>query len=646
MRSSSGPSVVDDTEGGQRSQVGAGAADATAPTPRVDRAGRGNRAVQRPRTSDRWWFTLLVAIVYLVVSFLANFDVWVHGITHTVQAGGGDVNEQIWFLAQTPWALVHGHNPFFNNFLNAPNGINLLDNTTMPLLGMLGAPITFLLGPIATWNILLNVALATSALTFYLMARRFVRWRPAAFVAGLVYGFSPFAVAQGAVHLFLVVGALPPLVILFLDRFFRTRSDPPWLTGLVVGGCFVAEFYISSEVFVSMVVLTVIAGAVAGAWWVFRGPGIDVARLAKMGVIAVAVIAVGGGLGAWLALTGPEHVHGPEQPAVAIAGLSSDPVGIVVPTLFERIAFGPTTLGDSLVAQRGADWSIVQPAPWEGGAYVGVPLLVILVVGTIVLWRRRFVRFVAFMAVAGMVLSMGSVLHVDGHLTGVPLPFTVLAHLPLLDSSIASRYVAFFWLFAALLLAMILDAFYLRMVAEDRPSDRFRATLNTSILVCCGLLLLIPAWPYESGPANVPAWFTTQGHSIPVGTTVVVYPFASSVDSSAMLWQAMADMRFRMPGGYAIFPTSEGTATFDSTPSVLAGALGECTSGGGPQHWPQLSPSTIRSELRSWNASMVAVASSARGAACATHLFEGALGAPRRTGGVRLWSYPVPGDRR
>ena len=150
---------------------------------------------------------------------------------------------------------------------------------------------------------------------------------------------------------------------------------------LVVGGCFVAEFYISSEVFVSMVVLTVIAGAVAGAWWVFRGPGIEVARLARMGVIAVAVIAVGGGLGAWLALAGPEHVHGPEQPAVAIAGLSIDPVGIVVPTLFERVTFGHTALGDSLVAQRGADWSIVQPAPWEGGSYVGVPLLVVLVVG-------------------------------------------------------------------------------------------------------------------------------------------------------------------------------------------------------------------------------------------------------------------------
>ena len=90
----------------------------------------------RPRASDGWWFTALVAIVYLLVSLLANFDAWAHGITHTVQAGGGDVPEEIWFLAQTPWVLVHGHNPFANSFLNAPIGVNLMDNTTMPLLGV------------------------------------------------------------------------------------------------------------------------------------------------------------------------------------------------------------------------------------------------------------------------------------------------------------------------------------------------------------------------------------------------------------------------------------------------------------------------------------------------------------------------------
>jgi hypothetical protein len=637
VKTAPGSSVVDDLEGVTPSEE-AGAPTPAAPVVRP----RREMHLHRPHASDRWWFTALVAVIYLLVSVLANYNVWTHGVTHTVQAGGGDVDEQIWFLAQTPWALVHGGNPFFNNFLNAPTGINLMDNTTMPLLGLVGAPITFLLGPIATWNILLNLALASSAFTFYLMARRFVHWRPAAFVGGLLYGFSPFIASEGVGHLFLVVGTIPPLVILFLDRFFRTRSDPPWLTGLLVGGCFVAEFYISSEVFVSMVVLTVVAAAVGAVWWVFRRPRVEVARLAKMGGCVLAVIAIGSGVGAWLALTGPQHVHGPEQPAVVLAGLSSDPVGLVVPTLFEHFTFNHAGLGDSLVAQRDAQWNIVEGAPWENGSYVGVLLLAILLVGTIALWRRPLVRFVAVMAAAGMVLSMGSELHVDGHLTGVPLPFRLLQHLPLLNSSIASRYAALFWLFGALLLAIIIDAAYVRAVAHGRPGDRVRATLIAGVLACGALVLLVPAWPYPSGPANVPTWFTTGARSIPVGTTVAVYPLASPADASAMLWQAMADMTFKMPGGYAIFPTKQGTATFFSAPSLTGNVLMDCAGGGEPQ----LSPSAIRSDLRQWKASVVAVAISAPGSACATRLFDSALGQSRSSGGVRLWSTsPARGGR-
>src|SRR5271166_4624423 len=76
---------------------------------------------QRSRFSDTWVFTVLVAIVYLALSVLVNYQAWAHGITHTVQtAGGSDVPEEIWFLAQTPWSVIHGHSLFANTYLNAP----------------------------------------------------------------------------------------------------------------------------------------------------------------------------------------------------------------------------------------------------------------------------------------------------------------------------------------------------------------------------------------------------------------------------------------------------------------------------------------------------------------------------------------------
>ena len=591
-------------------------------------------APPRARRSDGGWFTLAVAIAYLGVSLFANAGTWLHGITHTVQLGGADVPEEIWFLAQTPWALLHGHNPLANNFLNAPSGINLMDNTTMPLLGALGTPITLLFGPVATFNIMVNLALASSAMTFYLMARRFVRWRPAAFVGGLLYGFSPFVAAEGGAHLFLIVGFLPPLVVLFLDRFFRTKSDPPWLTGILVGGCFVAQLYISAEVFASMAVMAAIAAVLWIIYWLLRRPAVDVSQLVRMGACALGVFVLGSGFGVWTALDGPEHITGPAQSPTVIAGLSSDPVGFIVPTEVQRFTFGHATLGDSLVAERDANWRITTDAPNENGSYVGIPLMIILIIGTIALRRRRLVQFVALMAVAGMVLSMGSYLHIDGHRTRIPLPFDVLAHLPLFNSGAASRYVQFFWLFAALLLALFVDEVYARLVGRGQLGDRFRATAASTFLVVFALIPLLPVWPYGSGASVVPSWFTGAARSVPVGTTVVVYPLASPVDASAMLWQAMAHDTFKMPGGYAVFRSADGTATFDSDPSLVQQVLAECSGGGEPQ----LAPSTIRAELRSWNASLAAVVVSAPGSDCATRIFDSAYGPHRTTGGVRLWS--------
>jgi hypothetical protein len=592
------------------------------------------RATARAHASDRWWFTVVVVVAYLALSLVANAGAWAHGVTHTIQtAGRADMPEEIWYLAQTPWALIHGHNPLANSSLNAPTGVNLMDNTTMPLVGALGTPITLLFGPVATFNIMLNLALASSALTFYLMARRFIRWRPAAFVGGLLYGFSPFVAAQGSAHLFLVVGFIPPLVILFLDRFFRAKSDPPWLTGILVGGCFVAQLYISVEVFASMAVMAVIGAVIWGIFWLLRRPHVDVRRLTRMGACAIAVFALGGGFGIWTALDGAQHINGPAQSATAIAGLSTDPAGFFVPSDVQRFTFGQAPLGDSLVAQRDTDWRIVVDAPSENGSYVGIPLVIILVVGTILLRRKRLVQFAAVMAAAAMLLSMGSSLHIDGHRTGIPLPFDVLAHLPLFDSGAAARYVALFWLFAGLLLVLFLDELYARVDGWDQPGDRLQATVACALVGLCALIPLIPAWPYASGPADVPSWFTTAARSLPNGTTVVVYPFASPVDSSAMLWQASAHNTFRMPGGYAVFRSADGTATFNSAPSLVQMALAECLGGG----QAYLAPATVRREFRSWNASLAAVAISAQGSTCATELFDSAYGPHRTTGGVRLW---------
>jgi len=362
---------------------------------------------------------------------------------------------------------------------------------------------------------------------------------------------------------------------------------------------------------------------------------LDGRRLAKMVLCAAIVVGAGTGYGAWMAVAGPEHITGPAQPAAAIAGETVDPLGLVVPTLDQRFTFGHAALGDSLVAARDSNWHIVFESPLENGSYVGAPLLVALIVGGIVLRRKRIVLFCAAMGAIALVMSMGSYLHVDGHRTGVPLPFIVIAHLPLLNSSIASRWVTYFWLFAALLLALIIDAVYRSAVAANRLG-RAGGVAVSAVVAASVLIPLVPAWPYSAAPANVPTWFTTAAPSVPAGSTAVIYPWATAADDSAMLWQAMADMTFRMPGGFAVIPGPTGASSFSAQASPLQGALAGCTAGASST--PSLPPGAVRTQLRTWHTRIVVVVPTSPGAACARALFAGALGPPQRAGGVVVWS--------
>ena len=465
------------------------------------------------------------------------------------------------------------------------------------------------------------------------MARRFVTWWPAAFVGGLAYGFSPFTAATANAHLFLLFQAIPPLVIYFVDRFLRSSTPRPLWSGVAIGLCFVAQFYISSEAFASLAVMTGCAVVLGGGYVLWKHVPFDRRRLLAMVGCAAVVIALGVGYAAWLAVAGPEHITGPAQPATAIAGEAIDPVGLVVPTIDQRYTFGHAGLGDSLVAQRDPDWNIVVESPLENGSYVGVPLLLALVIGGIVLRRNRFALFCSVMGALGLVMSMGSELHVDGHRTGIPLPFIVIAHLPLLDSSVASRWITYSgssprcsspWSWTRC------TRWPPRAASGSgvRSSGAGSSRSSSSSRSC------------RRGPTRPPRQPCPPGsplarRSLPAGSAALVYPLASPSNDSSMLWQAMADMRFRMPGGFAVIPGPDGANTFVGQASPLADALGQCE--GGAASVPDFSAAEVRAQLREWQTETVAVVPTEPGAACATSLFTSALGPPQHQGGVLVW---------
>jgi hypothetical protein len=232
----------------------------------------------------------------------------------------------------------------------------------------------------------------------------------------------------------------------------------------------------------------------------------------------------------------------------------------------------------------------------ESDAYLGVPLILLLLFIAIRHWDRPAVRVATTLAALLGALSLGGTIHVAGHATPIPslalivlipwfwraipvpavmLTFAIawlaLNRVPLLANVLAVRLTIFIYLFAGLLLAVFVDA----MLSRAR---RQRAVGALALLAA--LIPLTPALPYSAFSAEVPAYFTGAAvGQVPAGSVAMVFPYADASHSSAMLWQAMADMRFAMPSGYAFVPDSAPgfldpppSASYDLNLAVQGGA--------------------------------------------------------------------------
>ena len=194
--------------GGRRAAVLiAGSAD-QAPPPDLTRS----RSLRISRT-------LLAGISYLFLSIAVWWGIWSTHPTSTTTCGCGDSSLFTWFLAWTAHALAHGLNPVFSTDLFHPSGVNLLANTSVVALGVVLAPVTWAFGPVATLNVALTLSPALSAMALFVLVRRWVAWQPAAFFAGLLYGFSPFLIVLLTdAHLMIGFMPIPPLIVICLDE--------------------------------------------------------------------------------------------------------------------------------------------------------------------------------------------------------------------------------------------------------------------------------------------------------------------------------------------------------------------------------------------------------------------------------------------
>ena len=569
--------------------AGSGAHDAV-PLP-----GRSRRA------TTRIW--LAATAGYLLISVFLWWHVWSSHPTSTTTCGCGDSSLFTWFLEWPAYALAHGLNPLYSTAMFHPSGVNLLANTAEVGIGTVLAPVTWLFGPVATLNVALTLAPMLSALAMFALLRRWVTWAPAAFVGGLLYGFSPFIlVSLTDAHLMLGMAPIPPLVVLCLDEILVRQHRRPVASGVVLGLLVTVQFFIGTEV----LVLTVIAGAIGVAFVV-------IAALVRHEISppqvrhAVTALLVGAGTAlvllaypVWFALAGPAHLSGPIWGPHSYTSYGGTTIGrYVLPSAPSAEA---TALGHRFGGYQ---------APTLSPQYLGLGLLAVLFAG-LVLWRRdRRLWCFAVVGMATVPLSSGLSLH------GWSL-WRLFVKFPLMENVIPSRFLIITYLAAAVMLGVIVDhtAVSVGQWWESSPAPRRHVPdlparrLGSLAGLVVSLVALVPvAWyfadgvPFTTQSVAVPTWFRQEAPKGAGRPVVLVLPAPFALYQGAMTWQAVDRMSFDLVGGGGPNSLLERAGAEAPGQSVIA------TVSVGPEH-AAISPAgvlTTRRALDGWGVTTVVI---------------------------------------
>ena len=566
------------------------------------------RATRRHR---RFSPSLLAVVGYLVAAAIVVGPVALAG-NGAWLGDEGDARIDLWYVGWVAHAITHLQNPFVTQAIHAPDQINLMWNASVLLPAIVLSPITLVAGAAVAFNVLIAGAFTlTSAVAFAALRR--IASSPAAWVGGLLYGFSPLmlSAARGQTHL--LCSWLPPLVFLLLHDALVTKRRPPARTGVFLGLALGAQLVIAEEVLVVTVIATVIGLGIAAVQ--HREKVREILPVAWRVLRFAAPVAL-----ALAAFPVAVQFLGPGRPGGSVVSgdlMASDAAGLVIPTSARLVHLGFLTD----LAPRFAT------IPDAVDNYIGLPMLVLVVVVALARRRDDRVRFAAWLLAATTILSFGSHLRRDGVITPIVLPWELLGRLPLLGSLVPARFFVVGWFAIAMLVATTLT----RLQWHGRLRMRL-----AGVSVCAAAMLPIaPALPLPVHADDTPTFFKKDAQrQIRDGSTVLIAPLYHVFGEPPMTWQEEAGFRFRIVDGTA-FSNQPGTS---GRIDVVKLALADIEAFGS---WHDDVDATARpaflAALRAEQDDYVLVASGATQSHL-TAFFTSLLGTPTSiSGGVILW---------
>lgn len=465
--------------------------------------------------------TALLVYTALSLSCFGRLGSW----THQYLGTGPDPISFIWFIRWWLFAIRYHLNPFFTDYVWYPHGLNLAWTTSIPLVALILWPVTVTAGPILAFNVATVMAPALAAWTAFLLANYLSRrWLPSLF-AEYFFGFSSYELGQLMGHLNLILIFLVPLAVLLCVA--RLRGDITRRTFIpALAVVLTAQLGISVEILASLCLM----GALA--WWIFlrfSRPderealwrlAADIALTAPLAMLLASPFLYY----LWQGMAHGQPFH------TSPTDYSADPLNYFIPTsvnlIGAHIHFGVAKYFTGELAEQ--------------GAYLGLPLI------TIIVWyfhdhhRSAAGRALLLTICLIAVLSMGPRLHLAEYLTPVRLPWRLFTKIPAIGQALPTRFTLYVALCASVVVALWLS--------DATTTRQSVARIALASLAAIFLLPNTATFPWMPWPTQ--SFFQAHHMEEALGKhpNVLILPFSNL--GPGMGWQMDAGMSFTQAAGY------------------------------------------------------------------------------------------------
>jgi hypothetical protein len=423
-----------------------------------------------------WVATIGAVLIYLKVVMGRSF------LSSTYYIGqNGDAKQDQWYIGWVWHALTH-HLPIFVTYaFDYPHATNIMDFTSISLLGLLFGWLYPLAGVVVTFNVIFIVNSLLIAIFGKLMLERLGIGLLFSSIGGCLFVLLPYLVSKELSQMDHYFVALHFIAGYLIASQLTASRALRWWDGLLLGVVLAAIFYISQETFLSFFVFLgmLVACAAAIDWRRLRAVAVAVVRPPYLVSIGLGLLLVIPGLVNYLSGLPHEPLVNPGAPYLYV----NDLVSFVIPSHIYLLHPGDATMFYSHFSGNLTEWS----------GYLSLPVIALFVAGVVLNWEQKHVRLFFFGGLVMLIFSLGPRLHVDGA-PSIPLPWAALMRLPFLGYLLPGRFAFYTQCCVVIVLAIAADGYHtrIRLLQSKVP-----LALNLAALLLVALFWL-PALPYAT----------------------------------------------------------------------------------------------------------------------------------------------------